>query len=127
MRACALAAVLLLIALTPARAQGAAGRVTASATVVEPISLRVGRSTAAAAHGGAIDVTTPLAVGGSAAHVVRVVAGASSILAPQRTPAAASTASGDGKPESAAWSVRLPPPSRGDAERAVTYVVATIN
>jgi len=127
MRACVVAAILLLIALTPARAQSAAGRVTASATVVEPISLQVGRSTAAAARGGAIDVTTPLAVGGGAAHVVRVVEGASSIMAPQRTPAAANTASGDGKPDGAAWSVRLPPPARGDAERAVTYVVATIN
>lgn len=127
MRACTLAAILLLMTLAPARAQSAAGRVTASATVVEPISLQVGRSTAAAARGGAIDVTTPLAVGGSAAHVVRVVEGASSILAPQRTPAAVKTASGDAKPDGAAWSVRIPAPSRGDAERAVTYVVATIN
>src|SRR5690348_10561987 len=78
----AAAAALILAAAAPAAAQSARATLTASATVVEPISLDAGASTVSATSG-SIDVTTPVSVRGRAAHVVQVVR-ASAAEAPVR-------------------------------------------
>jgi hypothetical protein len=121
------AAAMMMAAAAPAAAQSARGTVTASATVVEPIGFVAGPSTVAASRG-AIDVTTPVAVQGRAAHVVKVVR-ASDAQPPVATairphPRATSPF---GATESA-YDVRLRlPPQQPGAPAAVTYVISTVN
>jgi Cu/Zn superoxide dismutase len=106
------AAAMMLAAAAPAAAQSAHATVTASVTVVEPVGADVGRTTVASTRGG-IDVTTPLAVRGRAAHVVEVVEDG------QATVRSREDARG-------AVHVRL---ARADADepKSLTFVVATIN
>jgi hypothetical protein len=121
------AAAMLMAAAVPAAAQSARGTVTASATVVEPIGFMAGPSTVAASRG-AIDVTTPVAVRGRAAHVVEVVRASDTqppvSAAVRPHPRAISPA---GATESA-YDVRLRlAPQQPGARAAVTYVVSTVN
>lgn len=121
------AAAMMLAAAMPAAAQSARGTVTASATVVEPIGFVAGPSTVAASRG-AIDVTTPVAVRGRAAHVVKVVrAGDTQPDATAAVHPLPRTPSPAGATESA-YDVRLRfPPRPASAPSAVTYVISTIN
>jgi len=121
------AAAMVMAAAAPAAAQSARGTVTASATVVEPIGFVAGPSTVAASRG-AIDVTTPVAVRGRAAHVVMVVRASDAqppvSAAVRPHPRAASPL---GATESA-YDVRLHlAPQPPGATAAVTYVVSTVN
>ena len=122
-----LATLALIAAARPAAAQSARATVTASATVVEPIAFAAGPSTVAATRR-AIDVTTPVAVRGRAAHVVQVVRADDAqprIDAAVRPHAAETSANGA---TVRAWDVRVRL-SAADAPHpaAVTYVIATVN
>jgi hypothetical protein len=118
------AACLSVAAAVPAGAQSARATITASATVVEPISFAAGRSTISSARH-AIDVTTPVAVRGRAAHVVQVVRGDArpSAVHPR---ARATDANGA---TATAYDVRLrvAADERPRAPETVTYVISTVN
>ncbi|HEX6749427.1 MAG TPA: hypothetical protein VF092_19180 [Longimicrobium sp.] len=122
-----LAAIALIAIARPATAQAARATITASATVVEPIAFAAGPSTVAATRR-AIDVTTPVAVRGRAAHVVQVVRADD---AQPRIDAAVRPHVRVTSPNGAsvrAYDVRLRL-SAADAPRpaAVTYVISTVN
>ncbi|HSU12508.1 hypothetical protein [Longimicrobium sp.] len=122
------AAAMILAAAVPAAAQSARGTVTASATVVEPIGFAAGPSTVASSRR-AIDVTTPVAVRGRAAHVVQVVRAGDAqprIDAAVRPHPRATSAAGATE---SAYDVRLrvTPRLAGDPPSAVTYVISTVN
>lgn len=118
------AASLAVAAAVPAAAQSARATITASATVVEPISFATGRSTVSSAHH-AIDVTTPVAVRGRAAHVVQVVRGdaRASALRPRARAADASGATATAYDARLRVAVDGPP----HAPETVTYVISTVN
>lgn len=124
----AAASALILAAAAPAAAQSARATLTASATVVEPISLAAGASTVSATRG-SIDVTTPVSVRGRAAHVVQV------IRASGAEPPFHDAVLGHGartQPNGAtvsAWDVRLRLAREAAASgpTAVTYIVSTLN
>ncbi len=127
-RVLAAAAALTFIATIPAMAQTARASITASATVVEPISLASGPSTVSSSRA-SIDVTTPISVRGRAAHVVQV------IRASEQTPPVRSTVRGRGAETQAngatvsGYDVKLSldPRAAASAPAAVTYVVSTLN
>lgn len=124
----AAAAALILAAATPAAAQSVRASLTASATVVEPISLDAGASTVSATRG-SIDVTTPVSVRGRAAHVVQVV------RASGAEPPVRAAVRGHGiqtQPNGAAVSaydvrLRLARNAAASGPSAVTYIVSTLN
>ncbi|HET7463051.1 MAG TPA: hypothetical protein VFJ82_17495 [Longimicrobium sp.] len=123
----AAAAALILARATPTAAQSARATMTASATVVEPISLAAGTSTVSATRG-TIDVTTPVSVRGRAAHVVQVV------RASGAEPPVRGAVRGHGmrtQPNGATesdWEVRLRLARQAaNGPSAVTYVVSTLN
>jgi hypothetical protein len=127
-----LAAVLLtLAAAVPARAQQTVARMSASASVVMPVSVAAAEVAVSKAAGG-VDVTRPLAVGGSVPWVLEVVEGASYDAGARRLtragrPRAEAAAPAAGQPaEHQPVTVRLPDASAA-GPRPVTYVVATIN
>ena len=62
----------LLCAAAPAAAQSSSARMTASATVVAPVRVDGGAAVVAAARGGSVDVTRPLAVQARAPWVLEV-------------------------------------------------------
>lgn len=72
MRAVSLAVVLLLAAAAPAAAQSATARMSASVSVVEPVTVEQSALTVSEARGGGIDVTRPLSVRGRAPWVLEV-------------------------------------------------------
>jgi voltage-gated potassium channel Kch len=123
----AIAIAIAIAAAAPARAQPAAARVTASASVVMPVSVGAGAVSVREAAGG-VDVTRPLAVGGSVPWVLEVVEGAPTDADARRLTRAgfvrgdASAGRHSGEPVT----LRLDgaPPA---GPRPVTYVVATIN
>ncbi|HEX8906922.1 MAG TPA: hypothetical protein VF771_18875, partial [Longimicrobiaceae bacterium] len=124
-----LATAMAMIAARPAAAQTARATVTASATVVEPIAFAAGPSTVAATRS-SIDVTTPVAVRGRAAHVVQVVrAGDGQPRVQAAVHPHATFARDDAKPRESEYDVRLRL-SRSVAASgtaAVTYVISTVN
>ena len=130
MRAVVAAVLLVLAAAVPAHAQQTVARMSASASVVMPVSVAAAEVAVSTAAGG-VDVTRPLAVGGSVPWVLEVVEGASydanarRLTRAGRTRAAAAAPAGRPSAEQAV-TVRLPdaPPA---GPRPVTYVVATIN
>ncbi|HET7234383.1 MAG TPA: hypothetical protein VFJ16_30495 [Longimicrobium sp.] len=122
------AAAALIAAATPAAAQSARASMSASATVVEPISFATGASTISSTRG-SIDVTTPVAVRGRAAHVVQVIrAGAAE-------PPVRGAVRGHGtqtQPNGATVSaydvrLRLAREAAASGPSAVTYVISTLN
>jgi hypothetical protein len=131
-RALISAAILVLCIAAPARAQTAHARMTASATVVAPVTVGASAVELSAAGNGGVDVTRPLAVGGDVPWVLEVVEGASYDRTarrlqipprpPRRAAAPAATAS-EAKPVT----FRMADRSASEGPRPVTYVVATIN
>ena len=119
---------LTMAAAAPAAAQAARATVTASATVVEPISLAAGPSTVAASRH-AIDVTTPVAVGGRAAHVVQVLRAGDGQTRLQAAvhPHGGGTAANGATTSAYDVRLRLSPEVASGAAAAVTYVVSTVN
>lgn len=125
MRAVLAAALLILATAASAHAQSASARMSASVSVVVPVSVTP-TPVAVSASAAGVDVTRPLAVGGSAPWVLEVVEGDAHdptrrlSLAPRTLLAGNATAA-------APVTVRLPnrPPSAGP--RPVTYVIAMIN
>lgn len=124
----AAAAALILAAAVPAAAQSARATITASATVVEPISLSAGASTVSATRG-TIDVTTPVSVRGRAAHVVQVirasgaeppVRGAIRGHGMQTQPNGATASTWDAR-------LRIAKQDAASGPSAVTYIVSTLN
>jgi hypothetical protein len=122
------AAAMAIAAAAPAAAQSARATVTASATVVEPLAFAAGPSTVAAARG-AIDVTTPVAVRGRAAHVVQVVR-ASDAQPPVRAAVhLRERSAAPDAPTVSAYDVRLHLAAQTAAggPATITYVVSTVN
>lgn len=125
----AAAALLSALCATPAAAQSASARMTASATVVERVGFAAGPSSVAFARGGHIDVTTPLALQGRAATVVHVIQG-DPADAPRAIPSTAAIDSRSATGTGYTARLRLPrPPSEEteDAKASITYVVSTVN
>jgi hypothetical protein len=122
------AATALALAASPAAGQTARATITASATVVEPISMATGPSTVSATRG-MIDVTTPVAVRGRAAHVVQVIRASDAeppVCAAVRGRGAETQANGA---TVSAWDVRLrlARQTAASGPAAVTYVISTLN
>jgi hypothetical protein len=127
-RILSLAAAVMAMAAAPAAAQSARATVTASATVVEPISFVAGPSTVAATRS-AIDVTTPVAVQGRAAHVVQVLAADDDQPQIRASVGPRSEHVAENGATASAYDVRLRV-SRDAAARGpqpLRYVVATVN
>jgi hypothetical protein len=122
------AVALTMAAAVPAAAQAARATITASATVVEPISFAAGPSTVAASRR-AIDVTTPVAVRGRAAHVVQVVRAPEDRPRVQATvrPHGGGTAANGATTRDYDVRLRLSAESAAGEPAAVTYVVSTVN
>jgi hypothetical protein len=126
-----LAAVLVtLAAAVPSQAQQTVARMSASASVVMPVSVAAAQVAVSRSAGG-VDVTRPLAVGGSVPWVLEVVEGASYDASARRLtragrPRAEAAAPAGTQPAAQPVTVRLTdaPPA---GPRPVTYVVATIN
>jgi len=124
----AAAAALIVAAAAPAAAQSARATMTASATVVEPISLAAGASTVSATRA-TIDVTTPVSVRGRAAHVVQVV------RASGAEPPVHGAVRGHGmrtQPNGASAStydvrLRMAKHDAASGPSSVTYIVSTLN
>jgi hypothetical protein len=128
-RAVFAAVVLLLAIAAPARAQAAHARMTASASVVAPVSVSAA-AVAVSQSAAGVDVTRPLAVGGSVPWVLEVVEGASYDRAARRLTVAPRTrrATADDDPATASpVTIRLPQRAADAGPRPVTYVVAVVN
>jgi hypothetical protein len=125
-RAVLAAAILAIAAALPAQAQQTTARMTASASVVMPVSVGAG-AVAVSETAGGVDVTRPLAVGGSVPWVLEVVEGASTDADARRLTRAGRPRAGEGaRPAGQPVTVRLPDGASA-GPRPVTYVVATIN
>jgi hypothetical protein len=121
MKAALALCILALFAARPADAQQARVQVSASVTIVEAIGVTTGATAITHASGGALDVTTPLSIRGSAPRVVQVVDGErarpiSAQLPPSCPPA-----------ESCAVRSRLSAADAREGEKLLTYLVATVN
>jgi hypothetical protein len=127
-RAVLAAVVLVLSMAAPARAQTAAARMTASVSVVAPVSVNAAPVAVSESAAG-VDVTRPLAVGGSVPWVLEVVEGDSYDPDARRLTAAPRTRRADGGQEADASpvTIRLPERAASEGPRPVTYVVATVN
>jgi hypothetical protein len=132
-RAVLAAIVLSIAAAVPAQAQQqSTARVSASASVVMPVSVGASAVSVSETAGG-VDVTRPLAVGGSVPWVLEVVEGASTDTNARRLTRDGRVfraPAGQTKTEQPV-TVRVPSqpatPAPAGAPRPVTYVVATIN
>lgn len=134
MRTALLLLALLICAAAPAAAQSSARAVvSASVTVVEPISFAAGPSTVAAPgiRADAVDVTTPLSIDTRAAYVLHVIEGEGpeGARATPRPDRPTSTRKAPGGKETAYGArVKLGEASSdGTARAAVTYVISTVN
>ncbi|HEX6037868.1 hypothetical protein [Longimicrobium sp.] len=130
MKALIAAAVLVLFVAAPARAQAAHARMTASATVVAPVTVGPSAVELSAARNGGVDVTRPLAVAGGAPWVLEVVEGASYDRAARRLqipprPRDAQPATAPAEPRPVTF--RLGDRPASTEPRPVTYVVAMVN
>jgi hypothetical protein len=127
-RAVLAAAFLAIAVAVPAGAQQTTARMSVSASVVMPVSVGA-EPVAVSRSAGGVDVTRPLAVGGSVPWVLEVVEGAWDDAAARRL-----TRAGRARREDAAQTpadrpvtVRLSDGSPSAGPRPVTFVVATIN
>lgn len=108
-----------------ADAQQSRAQVSASVTIVEAIGVTAGATAVTRATGGALDVTTPLSIRGSAPRVVQVVDGERARAVSTQLRPACSQAT-EGTAESCDVRARIPAPAPADAT-ILTYLVATVN
>jgi hypothetical protein len=121
MKAALAACALSLLAFEPCSAQQTRAQVSASVTIVEAIGVTAGATVVAQANGGDLDVTTPLAIRGTAPRVVQVMDGE------RARPVSAQVRTACPPAESCAIRSRLPAPDAGSGEKLLTYVVAMVN
>lgn len=125
MKAALALCILTLFAARPADAQQSRVQVTASVTIVEAFGVTAGATAITQAGGGALDVTTPLSIRGSAPRVVQVVDGeqARPVSAQVRTGCAAGESID--KPDCDVQTRH--PASAWAGPTTLTYLVATVN
>lgn len=127
MKAALALCILALFAARPADAQQTRGQVSASVTIVEAIGVTAGATAVTQANGGALDITTPLSIRGSAPRVVQVVDGErarplSAQLRPSCPPA-----EGQAGAKACAVRSRLSSSDAAAGAKVLTYMVATVN
>lgn len=119
------ACILATFAVRSCEAQQSRAQVSASVTIVEAIGVTTGATAVTQANGGALDVTTPLSIRGSAPRVVQVMENAerprpvAAQLRPFCPPQSAA--------EACAVRARLSPKAADEGDRLLTYMVATVN
>ncbi len=127
MKAALALCVLALFAARPADAQQSRVQVTASVTIVEAFGVTTGATLVAQANGGALDVTTPLAIRGSAPRVVQVMDGERARPISSQLSQACPPVAGQAVAEGCAVRSRLSAADAGAGEKLLTYMVATVN
>ena len=127
MKAALALCILVLFAARPAHAQQTRGQVSASVTIVEAIGVTAGATAVTQATGGALDVTTPLSIRGSATRVVQVVDDERARpVSAQLRPSCPPTEK-EADADSCAVRSRLSASDAVPGTKVLTYLVATVN
>jgi hypothetical protein len=121
MKAALAVCILSLFAFKSCHAQQTRAQISASVTIVEAFGVTAGATVVAQANGGALDVTTPLAIRGSAPRVVQVVdADRPRPISAQLDPSC--------RPDASSCDVRARVPAGAkESPTLLTYMIATVN